>query len=75
MLREITLSEAGDPGTALLPSEIMDRLHAAPGDRIFAVETESGILLTRCDSTLRAAIEAFEVVRQQYRNTLHDLAG
>ena len=73
MVREITLRQAGGSVTATLPKDMADRLHVKPGDRIFAVETEQGILLTPYDPAFGDALEAFEEVRRQYRNTLRRL--
>lgn len=32
-----------------IPKDMAERLHIVPGDRLFAIETENGILLTRFD--------------------------
>jgi len=74
MVKEITLRGAGESVTATLPKEMADRLHIGPGDRVFAVETENGVLLTPFDPDLRDAMQAFDEVRRQYRNTLKKLA-
>jgi antitoxin MazE len=73
MIKEITLREAGESVTATLPKEMAKRLHIRPGDRVFAVETENGVLLTPFDPDLRDAMQAFDEVRGQYRNTLKKL--
>lgn len=74
MVKEITLREAGESVTATLPKEMAERLRIGPGDRVFAVETENGVLLTPFDPNLRDAMQAFDEVRRQYRNTLKKLA-
>ena len=74
MVKEITLREAGESVTATLPREMAERLHIGPGDRVFAVETENGVLLTPYDPDLRDAMQAFDEVHRQYRNTLKKLA-
>jgi len=51
-----------------------DRLHVAPGDRLLAVETEHGILLTPFDPTTDEALAAAAGVAKQYRNALRRLA-
>jgi bifunctional DNA-binding transcriptional regulator/antitoxin component of YhaV-PrlF toxin-antitoxin module len=51
-----------------------DRLHLDSGDRVYAIETERGILLTPYDPLFDDALQAFEEVRRQYRNTLRKLA-
>jgi hypothetical protein len=49
-------------------------LQVRPGDRMFAVETENGVLLTPYDPGFHDAMQAFAEVRRQYRNTLKKLA-
>ena len=70
MIKEITLRQAGGS----LPKEMAERLQVRPGDRIFAVETENGVLLTPYDPDFHEAMQAFGEVRRQYRNTLKKLA-
>ena len=48
MVREITLRQVGGSIGATLPKDMADRLHLAVGDRVLAVETERGILLSPC---------------------------
>lgn len=74
MIREITLRQAGGSVTATLPKDMADRLQVGPGDRMFAIETEHGVLLTPYDPTFDEAMQAFTEVRRQYRNTLKKLA-
>jgi putative addiction module antidote len=74
MVKEITLRQAGESVTATLPKEMAERLRVGPGDRMFAVETDSGVLLTPFDPDFRDAVQAFDQVRRQYRNTLKKLA-
>lgn len=74
MVKEITLRQAGGSVTATLPKDMMDRLHVGPGDKVFVIETERGVLLTPYDPNFDAAMQAFEEVRRQYRNTLRKLA-
>jgi antitoxin MazE len=74
MVREITLRQAGGSVTATLPKDIAERLHVKPGDTIYAIETDRGVLLTPYDPAFGEALQAFEEVRRQYRNTLKRLA-
>jgi len=60
--------------TATLPKEMAERLQVRPGDRIFAIETENGVLLTPCDPNFHDAMQSFTEVRRQYRNMLKKLA-
>ena len=74
MIREITLRQAGGSVTATLPKDIVDRLNLVAGDKVFAIETDDGILLTPFDPSFATAMQAFDDVRRQYRNTLRKLA-
>ena len=74
MIREITLRQAGGFVTATLPKEMAERLQVRPGDRMFAIEMENGILLTPYSSDFHEAMQAFGEVRRQYRNTLKRLS-
>ena len=74
MIKEITTRQAGGSITATLPKEMMDRLHVAPGDKLFAIETKDGVLLTPYDPDFDEAMKAFERVRRRYRNTLKKLS-
>lgn len=74
MVREITLRQAGGSVTATLPKDIADRLQVKPGDRVYAIETDQGVLLTPYDPEFEQTLDAFAQVRRQYRNTLKKLA-
>jgi len=53
---------------------MVDRLDLAPGDRVLAVETEQGILLTPFSEDLEADLAATRVVAKRYRSALRELA-
>lgn len=74
MVKEIKLRQAGGSVSATLPKEMAERLNVGPGDRVFAIETDRGLLLTPYDPDFHDAMQAFAVVRKQYRNTLKKLA-
>ena len=74
MVREITLRQAGGSVTATLPKDIADRLNVRAGDRVYVVETDQGVLLTPYDPSFDEALQAFDEVRRDYRNTLRKLA-
>lgn len=74
MIKEITLRRAGGSVTATLPKEMTESLQIRPGDRVFAIQTHDGVLLTPHDPDFEMAMDAFSQVRRQYRNTLKKLA-
>ena len=52
MVRQVTLRQVGGSIGATLPKDMAERLHLEVGDRVLAVETEQGILLTPFDPDL-----------------------
>jgi putative addiction module antidote len=74
MVREVTLRRAGGSIGATLPKEMADRLHLAPGDRVLAVETEKGILLTPYDAKVERTLRIARRLAKKYRNALRELA-
>jgi hypothetical protein len=53
---------------------MVDRLDLAPGDRVLAVETEQGILLTPYSADLEADLAATRTAARRYRTALRELA-
>jgi putative addiction module antidote len=74
MVKDLKLRQAGGSVSASLPKDMAERLHLAPGDRVLAVETEQGILLTPYDSTVERALEIASRGAKKYRNALRELA-
>jgi antitoxin MazE len=74
MMREIKLRQVGGSVGATLPKEMADRLHLDVGDRVLAVETDQGILLTPFDPTVEAGLASAAQVAKKYRNALRGLA-
>jgi putative addiction module antidote len=74
MTKVITLRKAGGSISAILPKAMAERMNVGAGDKVFLVETDRGVLLTPYDPEFEDAVDAFEQVRKQYRNTLRKLA-
>lgn len=74
MVKRIRLRQVGGSVGATLPKDMADRLHVRPGDEVFAIETEDGILLTPYDPTFERAMAAYERAAAKYRNALRELA-
>jgi hypothetical protein len=51
-----------------------DRLRLEAGDRILAVETDRGILLTPYDADTERALKIAAKAAKKYRNALRELA-
>ena len=74
MIKKITMRKIGGSIGATLPKDMMDRLNIAPGDEMFAVETEEGVFLTPFDPTFETAMELYRRFSRKYRNALRELA-
>jgi putative addiction module antidote len=74
MVRELTLRQVGGSIGATIPKDMADRLHLDVGDRILAVETENGILLTPYDPDVEAGLAVAGRAAKKYRNALRELA-
>ena len=74
MTRELPLRQVGGSIGATLPKDMAERLHLSPGDRVLAVETDRGILLTPYDPKTERALAIAAKVARKYRNALRELA-
>jgi putative addiction module antidote len=74
MVKDLKLRQAGGSVSATLPKDMADRLHLAPGDRVLAVETDQGILLTPYDPQVEQALQIAARAAKKYRNALRELA-
>ena len=74
MTREVKLRQAGGSVSATLPKDMADRLHLEAGDRVLAVETDRGILLTPYDPDVERSLKVAARAAKKYRNALRELA-
>ena len=74
MTKEVTLRQAGGSVSATLPKDMAGRLRLEPGDRILAVETDRGILLTPYDPEAERALKIAAKAAKKHRNALRELA-
>ncbi|MDW8214524.1 MAG: hypothetical protein RMJ55_13275 [Roseiflexaceae bacterium] len=74
MIKEVTLRLYGGSLGATLPRAMTDRLNLSAGDKVFAVETEHGILLTPYDPDFLRVMEAEARISKHYHNALRELA-
>lgn len=74
MVRELTLRQVGGSIGATIPKDMADRLHLDAGDRILAIETEEGILLTPYDPDVEEGLAAAAYAAKKFRNALRELA-
>jgi len=74
MTKRVILRRLGDSVAATLPKAMAARLNLGPGDRVFAIETERGILLTPHDPAKERAMGIAARTTRKYRNALRELA-
>jgi putative addiction module antidote len=74
VVREIKLRQVGGSVGATLPKDMAERLNLEVGDRVLAVETDRGILLSPYDPTVEKALALAAKTAKKYRNALRQLA-
>ena len=74
MTREVKLRRVGGSIGATLPKDMAERLHLTVGDRVLAIETDRGILLTPYDPATERALMIAAKAARKYRNALRELA-
>lgn len=74
MIRDVNLRKAGGSVAATLPKDMADRLHLRAGDRVLAIETDKGILLTPYDPAIAETLATAAKSARKYRNALRELA-
>lgn len=74
MIRELTLRQVGGSIGATIPKDMADRLHLEAGDRMLAIETDRGILLTPYDPDVEEGLAVAAHAARKFRNALRELA-
>jgi putative addiction module antidote len=74
MVRDVTVRRVGGSVGATLPKELAARFQIEPGDRLLAIETADGILLTPYDTTTEEALAIAGRAARRYRHALRELA-
>jgi len=72
---ELKIRKFGNSLGVVLPKEVIQRLQAGDGERLFLIETEEGgYRLTPYDPQFEKKMKKAEQIMTRYRNTLHALA-
>jgi putative addiction module antidote len=72
---ELKVRKFGNSLGVVLPKEVIDRLHASDGERLFLVEApDGGYRLTPYDPEFERQMQIAEEGMARYRNTLRALA-
>jgi putative addiction module antidote len=72
---ELKVRKFGNSLGVVLPKEVIQRLQAGDGERLFLIEAADGdYRLTPYDPAFERKMEKAEEIMGRYRNTLHALA-
>jgi len=74
VIRELTLRQVGGSIGATIPKDMADRLHLEAGDRVLAIETDRGILLTPYDPDVEEGLAVAAHAARKFRNALRELS-
>ena len=74
MVKEVAARKVGGSIGTTIPKDMAERLHIVPGDRLFAIETDNGILLTPFDPVAQQALRLATETSKKYREALRELA-
>ena len=74
MVRTVTLRRMGGSVGATLPKDMAERLHLAPGDKVLAMETANGILLSPYDPAVDEGLKIAAEAQKRYQDALRELA-
>jgi putative addiction module antidote len=74
-MMELKLRKIGNSLGVVLPKEVVHRLRAGEGDRLFLMESPGGTYqITPFDPSFEKKLKKAEEIIGRYRNTLHVLA-
>jgi len=72
---ELKIRKFGNSLGVVLPREVIDRLQAGDGERLFLIESGDGdYRLTPYDPVFEKKMAKAEEIMSRYRNTLHALS-
>ncbi len=74
MIKKVKARKMGGYIGAILPREMVERLHIQKGVELVVVETPDGLLISPYDPTFDEAMAAYERGAKKYRNALRKLA-
>ena len=70
----LTVRRVGNSLGTLLPAQVIEKLHVAEGDKLYATETPYGIYLTPYDPDYAETMDIVAEGMRRYRNALRKLA-
>ena len=70
----LKLTAIGTSTGVVIPKEMLTRLKIGKGDRLYAIETTDGYLLTPYDPSVEEQLKAGREFMKEYRDTFKALA-
>ena len=74
MLKEVKLHRSGGSSSVNLPRAMLDQNNMDTGERVYAVVTEDGILITPYDPNFAKAMGVAERGSKKFRNARRELS-
>lgn len=74
MTTTLTITKIGNSEGVILPKELLAKLRAQKGDKLYATETPGGIALSLYDADFARTMEVAERVMREDRDVLKKLA-
>lgn len=71
---ELKLRKTGNSLATIWPKEILNRLNVKEGDKLFAVETLHGVLITPYDPKFEKTMDIAKRIMTRDRDALKELA-
>ncbi|HEY5341610.1 MAG TPA: AbrB/MazE/SpoVT family DNA-binding domain-containing protein [Candidatus Aquilonibacter sp.] len=73
-MTELKLTRVGNSVAAIIPKDVLARLHLQPGDSVFLTESPDGVRLTAYDPEFAEQMAIAERVMHEDRDALRELA-
>jgi len=74
IVQTLKLTKVGTSVGAVIPKEMLSRMKVEKGDKLFAIETPEGYLLTPYDPAVEEQVKAGQEFMKEYRETFKALA-
>ena len=70
----LQLTKVGTSAGTIVPKEMLTRMKVEKGDKLYAIETKEGYLITPYDPAIEAELTTGRAFIKQYRETFKALA-
>lgn len=73
-MHTLKLTTVGSSTGAVFPKELLAQMNLTKGDKLYAIETPDGFLITPYDPTIEEQLEVGRDFMREYRDTFKVLA-